>query len=84
MRLQAIFIAQCVVRIGSTPSAQSAANCCAELKPLAAKVSVQNEFVQEQTSRNPDSEWFSHARSATQAMESMIQSHKRGSKSLPS
>jgi hypothetical protein len=72
MRLQAIFVAIASFALTHS-SAQSAANRCAELKPLAAKVRVQNEFVQEQTSRNPDPEWCSHARSMTQAMEEMLQ-----------
>src|SRR5271155_2767389 len=70
--LQVIFVASAPLAFTQS-SAQPAASRCDELKPLAAKVRVQNEFVQERSFRNADPEWCSHARSMTRAMEEMLQ-----------
>ena len=72
MRLQVLLVASAMLVFAQSP-ADSAANHCDELKPLAAKVRVQNEFVQERSFRSVDSEWCSHARAMTQAMDDMLQ-----------
>ncbi len=58
-------------------TAQSAPNRCGELKPLAAKVSSENELVQEEHRPGGgvggDPNWCMRARAMTQAMTNMIQ-----------
>ena len=69
---RAVVLSAIFVLVHST--AQSAPNRCSELKPLAAKVSSENELVQEEHRPGAgDPNWCIHARAVTQAMMNMIQ-----------
>jgi hypothetical protein len=55
------------------PSGGAVINGCGELRPLAAKVQAQNEFVQEASFRHSDPNWCSHAKAILQDVTTMVQ-----------
>jgi hypothetical protein len=61
------------VLISTCPVALSAESHCGELKPLAQKVSQENELVQEEHTRGGDPNWCRHARALLDSLTRMIE-----------
>jgi hypothetical protein len=67
-----LLLAITVVALAPTP-AQAGPNRCSELKPMAAHVRSENEFVQEEHLTHLDPRWCGHARAITNAMSVMME-----------